>query len=395
MSATASIAMPLRELRDKSSAIRVLTITPFFPSVQDVSQGCFIAEPIEKFAGLGIESRVIAVHPFYRSSKDASVSGSEWKAYYSLAGNLGLVTSRTGLVAALWPRVETLQRTAAFSLLHAHAALPCGEAAMVLAGRLNVPFIVSIHGLDVFAERQAGWLGLWTKRRTRQVYQCADRIVCISKQVLNALPKEAQSKGCVIHNGVDPELFSPPHTESRKPRILSVGNLITTKGHALLLRAFARVRQQIPDCELEIIGEGPERGRLFALANELGVLPRVNFRGRQDRHTIARAMRECAVFALPSRYEGLGCVYLEAMACGKPAIGCFGQGIEEIIADSKNGCLIPPNDETVLTETLTRLLKDGDLRRKLGFAARNTILQKHTLEHQARQFREVYGECLR
>ena len=84
-----------------------------------------------------------------------------------------------------------------------------------------------------------------------------------------------------------------------------------------------------------------------------------------------------------------------SMACGKPAIGCFGQGIEEIIADSKNGCLIPPNDETVLTETLTRLLKDGDLRRKLGFAARNTVLQKHTLEHQARQFREVYAECLR
>lgn len=394
MSTTALMAMPL-PLAWNRHALRILTITPFFPSLQDVSQGSFIADPIEKLVGIGIESHVIAVHPFYRSSKKPCVSGSEWKAYYCLPGNLGLVSSRSGLVATLWPRVEALQRASAFSVLHAHAALPCGEAAMVLAQRLNIPFVVSIHGLDVFSDRQAGRLGFWTKQRTLQVYRTAARIVCISSCVWDALPKGAQSKACVIHNGVDPERFQPAEIDPTKLRILSVGNLIPTKGHALLLRAFARVRQQIPDCELEIIGDGPERGRLLALASELGILPRVSFRGRQDRHTVVEAMQKCAVFALPSRYEGLGCVYLEAMACGKPAIGCSGQGIEEIIVDSKNGCLIPPDDEAALTETLRRLLNDAALRRKLGFAARTTVLQKHTLEHQARQLRAMYEECLR
>ena len=117
--------------------------------------------------------------------------------------------------------------------------------------------------------------------------------------------------------------------------MLSVGNLIPIKGHDLLLRAFAAMQDRLPAIapphSLEIIGDGPERARLEQLAQELGIGTKVHFRGRHSRREVADAMRRATVFALPSRYEGLGCVYLEAMSAGKPVIACQGQGIEEVI----------------------------------------------------------------
>jgi glycosyltransferase involved in cell wall biosynthesis len=175
--------------------------------------------------------------------------------------------------------------------------------------------------------------------------------------------------------------------------VLSVGNLIPIKGHALLLRAFARVVESVPDCSLEIFGHGPERGDLIRLAQQLRISERVRFEGRQSREEIAAAMQRCAVFALPSSYEGLGCVYLESMASGKPAIGCRGQGIEEIIEHGNNGLLISPGSETELSESLRMLLQNPDLRRRMGMSARSVILQRHTLDHQARQLMEIYREC--
>jgi len=103
-------------------------------------------------------------------------------------------------------------------------------------------------------------------------------------------------------------------------------------------------------------------------------------------------MRHCAVFALPSHYEGLGCVYLEAMACAKPAIGCHSQGISEIIDHGKNGFLVEPGSEAELSDLLAMLLRNGELRRRTGVCARESILQNHTLGHQAQQLAQVYRE---
>jgi glycosyltransferase involved in cell wall biosynthesis len=101
------------------------------------------------------------------------------------------------------------------------------------------------------------------------------------------------------------------------------------------------------------------------------------------------------VFALPSSYEGLGCVYLEAMASGKAAIGCLGQGIEEVIRHDENGWLIRAGACEELTEGLRVLLRDASRRARIGSAARDTILQSFTLAHQARALRSVYEESVR
>ena len=105
-------------------------------------------------------------------------------------------------------------------------------------------------------------------------------------------------------------------------------------------------------------------------------------------------MRRCTVFALPSRYEGLGCVYLEAMSCGKPVIGCRGQGIAEIVRHGSNGFLVGPDNEKELALALAMLLRDEPRRHNLGTAARDTILEKHTLEQQAETLIRIYRECV-
>src|ERR1700736_2583889 len=105
-------------------------------------------------------------------------------------------------------------------------------------------------------------------------------------------------------------------------------------------------------------------------------------------------MRRCTLFALPSRYEGLGCVYLEAMSAGKPAIGCRGQGIAEVIRHGSNGFLVGPDNEKELTLAIAMLLRDETRRRNIGTAARETILERFTLAHQAEDMARIYRECM-
>ena len=385
-----------RATGNATRALRVLTLTPFYPSTQDPAQGCFVAEPLACTEQLRIVNEVIAVEPFYRRrfrALDSSVS-SQWRSYFSLPGNLGLATAGSFLAAGLTSAVRRLHRQNPFNLIHAHAALPCGQAAAALSQELNIPFVVSVHGLDAFSTRQVGsvWAN-WCRRKSADVYRRASAVICVSEKVRQQLTSEMAVNAVVIYNGVDAGIFSPALKSPTRSTVLSVGNLIPTKGHALLLRAFADVSASIPDAHLEIIGDGCERERLVDLAKSLAISERVTFLGRQSREGVAQAMRRCTVFALPSSYEGLGCVYLEAMASGKPAIGCRGQGIDEIIEHGKNGLLISPGNQAELAESLRVILQNEDFRCRMGSAARAAVLQGYTLEHQAFRLAQVYREC--
>jgi len=103
-------------------------------------------------------------------------------------------------------------------------------------------------------------------------------------------------------------------------------------------------------------------------------------------------MQGCSAFALPSTYEGLGCVYLEAMATGKPAIGCLGQGIAEVIQSEKNGWLVSPDDTEELSNALHQLLRDSALRIRMGEAGRRRVVENFTLRCQAEKLTHIYQE---
>jgi phosphatidyl-myo-inositol dimannoside synthase len=152
------------------------------------------------------------------------------------------------------------------------------------------------------------------------------------------------------------------------------------KGHDELLAALAAV----PGARLVVAGEGEDRPRLEALAAALGLGERVTFTGFVGEATLAELYRRCAVFAMPSRGEGFGLVYLEAMRAGKPCIAARGGAAEEVVVDGETGLLVAADDTAELAAALARLLAAPDPAQRLGEAGRRRFLRDFTAE----RFRE-------
>ena len=387
-------------------ALHVLTLTPFFPSADDEVSGCFIAESTRQFEHFGIASSIIAVAPLHHRRKQTSPSApADWFRYPQIPGNLGLSSAGRWLYARLLAEVPRLHRERPIDVIHAHAALPCCHAAALMSRRLKIPLVLTLHGLDVFNTCfLPGVSAQWRRTVSIDVYRAARTVICVSK-TMQGLLQEGMPEGVrswVIYNGTDTDFFAPapgvaqPH---QKQEILVVGNLIAGKGHELVLRAIRQLATSFPQLHCRMIGDGPDRARFEGLARELGIAERVQFEGRKTRQEVADAMRACSVFVLPSRYEGLGCAYLEAMACGKPVVGCRGQGIEEIIEHERNGWLIsnwhtPADAFDELVQGLSTLLGSPDLCSRLGAAARDTILNGLTLSQQAQRLAQIYAEAI-
>ena len=385
--------------KDIPTKLHVLTLTPFYPSDGDEVSGCFVAESLRQLSEYGVSSSVIAVDSIYHARRSASQqSPAEWIRYPQLPGNFGLSSAGKFLGAILLSRVRQLHRHSPIHVIHAHAALPCGQAAAFVSRYLGIPFVVTIHGLDVFNRCfEDGIAAAWRRRASLGVYESARKVICISDKVQRLLTEGmgAAVAAEVVYNGTDPSLFAPGPTPDQMPTILIVGNLLAGKGHELVLRAFARVQDSHPGLQCRIVGEGADRDRFAGLAKELGINDQVHFLGRLSRADVAEAMRSCTVFVLPSRYEGLGCVSLEAMASGKPVIACWEQGIDEVIDHGGNGWLIPIDGLEELVQGLQVLLGDAELRARIGRAARQTILDRLTLSHQARTLMRIYEEAAR
>jgi teichuronic acid biosynthesis glycosyltransferase TuaC len=385
---------------EATSRLHVLTLTSFFPSDQNEVAGCFVAEPISEFVHFGIDSSVIAVSAIHHPRKHSSAgAAAEWVRYPQVPGTLGLSSAGKLLYARLLKLVRGLHRAKRIDVIHAHAALPCGHAAMLLSRRLKIPFVVTVHGLDVFNNCHLGGTPAeWRRRVSVDVYRAARTVICISSKVQailkTGMPGETRSS--IVYNGVNPNRFSPSQElePESSQEILSIGTLLDSKGHEIVLRAMAKLRQSFPQLRCRIIGEGPDRGRLEALVGDLAIDNQVQFVARESRAEIAESMRRCSIFALASRNEGLGCVYLEAMSCGKPVIGCRGQGIDEVIRHGENGWLIPADGLEELEAGLSALLGSSALRGRIGAAARETILSGFTLAYQAEQLATVYRRAI-
>lgn len=382
------------------SSLHVLTITPFFPSHENEVNGCFVAEPIAQLHHFGVASSVIAVSPIHHPRKRPGPTAvAEWMRYPQIPGNLGLSSAGNFLYARLLRRVRKLHAEKPVDAIHAHGALPCGHASALLSRHLRIPFVVTVHGLDAFNTCfLPGIAATWRRQESIAVYQAARTVVCISQRVQQVLRAGIGDdiRSVVVYNGTDTDLFSPPPAVAVPCRheVLMVGNLTAGKGQELVLTAISRLGTLFPRLQCRIIGEGPDRARLETSARKLGLSDRVQFLGRQSRAAVADAMRSCSVFVLPSRNEGLGCVYLEAMACGKPVIACCGQGIDEIIEHGRNGWLIPVDGLDELVQGLSTLLQSEDVCATIGACARATILNGLTLRDQAQRLADIYRQAI-
>lgn len=155
-----------------------------------------------------------------------------------------------------------------------------------------------------------------------------------------------------------------------EPSLLCVAHLYPRKDVASLVRAVARLEDRTV---LRVAGTGPELPRLRVLARRLGAERRVEFLGHVPFARLAAEYRRAAVFCLPSRQEGFGIVFLEAMAAGLPIVAARAAAVEELLDGGECGLLVPPADDSALAEALGRLLADPAERERLAAAGRRRV----------------------
>jgi phosphatidylinositol alpha-1,6-mannosyltransferase len=268
--------------------------------------------------------------------------------------------------------------------LHPHLAPVV--AAMRLRSR-NFRSIVFAHGLEVW--QPLGW-------PRGPALRSADLVIAPSSNTAQHLIFEQQIPTDRIHRlawGLDPEFEArlgtpdPPSRPADFPErsriILTVGRWDPTeryKGADTLISAMPHLLRTVPDAVLVLAGEGEDRPRLEQLARDSGVADHIHFLFGLKQEELFACYAHCDVFALPSRGEGFGLVFLEAMACAKPVIGGAHGGTPDVVEDGVTGLLVPHGDAAPLSDALESLLADPSRSSEMGARGRKRVQAAYTFE---------------
>ena len=264
--------------------------------------------------------------------------------------------------------------------LHVHFG---NEAAMVglLASHIRrSSWSLTVHGPDEFYDVKG--------QRLAAKVQSARFVVCIShyarSQLMLLTPPECWSRLLVVPLGVAADfaanLQRPAHLPSRCFTLLCVGRLVSAKGQATLLYALQQLRRWGINARLVLAGDGPDRGRLQRLSQQLQLQQAVEFLGVVSQQQVLEHLGKADVFVLPSFAEGVPVVLMEAMMAGVPCVSTRITGIPELIESGVSGCLVTPGSVAELAQTLKQLANDGSLRRQLAEGGRSRVCHSYNLE---------------
>lgn len=255
--------------------------------------------------------------------------------------------------------------------------------ALPAAALARVPVRVSTkHGFNDFRANRA------LAAADRNAARFAHAQIAISAGLasyLEQVEKFAPGSFTVVHYGIEPSSEPPPPPDAM--RLAAVGRLIPIKGFEVLLRAFARAREQLPELTLEIAGDGPLDAELRGQAGD-----GVTFLGRVT--PIAPVLERAAAIVVPSRGEGFGMVALEAAERGRAAIVSDVGGLPEIVSHGDTGLVVPPGDEEALATAIVELFSDRERLRAYGAAARERALGQFSAGAAADGVEAVYRNLL-
>ena len=275
-------------------------------------------------------------------------------------------------------------------LFHANVV---GTLAAQLAGVQHV-----LTGIRV-AERRR-----WHLTLQRWISPLVDQHVCVSESVARHAHEEGGiplDKLLVHTNGIDLSQFAslPPvdPTELGLPPgrslITFAGRLDEQKGVDWLLELSPQILARSPGHDLLVLGDGPLMGRLTQRAGELNVQSRVHFAGwRPDIRPFLAASH---VVVIPSRWEGMPNVLLEAMAAGLPVVATDVEGVDEVLGDAAEGQLVSAGDSRLLVERISKICSNHQLHNQLGSFNRRRIEQDFSLDRAVKQYQTTYHTLLR
>lgn len=271
-------------------------------------------------------------------------------------------------------------------VVHAHWSLPNGLCAWIVNRLTGTPYIVSLHGSDIFVAKKNRLFG----KINELILNQAKAITACSKELFDYAENHGGlGKTNLIAWGADPAIFVPPSDKLACRRkmnlpenallITSLGRLVPKKGFDVLISAFAQV-QKPENTYLVIGGSGPQKDFLIDLSEKLGVGKQLILPGAINWNETASFLGASDIFVLPSirdphgNLDGLPTVLLEAMSCGLPCVASNIGGVDLVIENEDTGMLCEESSINDLVESISKLFSCKELREKLAYKAREVVV---------------------
>jgi glycosyltransferase involved in cell wall biosynthesis len=290
-------------------------------------------------------------------------------------------------------------------ILHIHWVLPNGPIGAFVARLRKIPYVVSLHGSDVFIagkEPIFSWIARNVLNRALAVTSCSEDLI---NQALNF---GARANYQLLPWGVDPVKFHP----DRKPpsplqededlektnTIVSLGRMVYKKGFESFVDAIPLVIQKHPKARFIIGGDGPIMSQLKRRADELRAGAHLSLPGRIPWDEVPAFLANADIFVLPSvrddygNQDGLPTVLLEAMSSGASIIASDIAGIGLVVNDQETGILVPPDDHMAIANAINSLLDDPARLREYQLSARGAIEANYTWDNCIVSIDEVYSQ---
>lgn len=388
--------------------VNVAVVAEFYPRAHDPVLGVWAHRQALAARAAGADVRVLVLHrpvppaaavaardrraigAVLRQPARARLDGLDIRYVPFLAPPRGRTYGRWGAWAAppLAAALRALRRSFPFDLVHAHYAVPAGEA--VRLARIGTPCVISEHGGDVFYTAPRSAAG---RAAVGRAFGHARLVLANSAGIAARCTELGARATRVVHLGTD--VPAEPARAPDAPILVTVAHLVARKRHADVIRALWLLRDRHPRLRYEIIGDGPERAALARLAAELGVADRVALRGQLPPAGAVAAGRAATAFVMPSVDEAFGVAYVESMAAGVPAVAALGEDGPAEIASAGGGIeLVPPGDVEALAARIDALASDPEWRARLGAQARATVQSAFTWDGCGRDTVAAYASVL-
>lgn len=355
--------------------LRLLTFSTLFPNTEQPSHGIFVETRLRQLVASGeAESVVVAPVPWFPTG--AALFG-RWSRYgrvprleqrhgvtvhhprYPVIPRFGMSAAPFLLYRATLPMLRRLTQERRFDAIDAHYVYPDGIAAVWLGQQLGLPVAITARGTDInFIPRYA-----LPRRLIQGAIAGSAALIAVSAALQRELVAlgAPPDKAIVLRNGVDLTLFRPVARDATRAALglmrrtlISVGLLIERKGHHRVIEALS----QLPDTDLLIVGEGPDRARLASLIERLDLGERVRLLGARPQTELPALYSAADALVLASTREGWANVLLESMACGTPVIASDAWGNPEVVQRREAGILMRANTPEGIADAARELFRD-------------------------------------
>lgn len=301
---------------------------------------------------------------------------------------------RTFAFSVLLGRCACVERPDLIITTHVHFA----PVAHFLFRFLHIPYIAVGNGVEVWTIR---------KQSVRNALRSATKLLAISEltrqrmgKTIGVAPEDIELFPCTFDSGEFQPAAKPPlllkryGLRSEQPVILTVARLVANerfKGYDQILQAIPAIIQQIPDVRYIIAGKGSDKPRIEALVRDLQLEPYVIFTDYVPTHEMCAHYNLCDAFAMPSKQEGFGIVFLEAIACGKPVVAGNKDGSVDAVLGGRIGALVDPDDVHEIEETLIQILTKTHPTAILRDSARlrARVIEAYGYEQFAKRLRDI------